>query len=244
MTTRDVARARMVRKTLTVCEAHPQMWADVPAFAAAVGELREKLAQLEAHMAAAEVMPDNPSQEKKERRRVMVTRTLAVLNPLEVFADAQKDLDLKQATKTERGFLWNAPAERATAHCRMLLGIARAKQPELGAYLLTTERLEALEEAIAALEQVMALPLLTVQTRKARNAEIQALVAELTRNLNQRMDKLMYLIRERAPAFAHAYAAARVCGGEALTPGPQQVGTVKPSPPGRARGKPERGALA
>ncbi|MBK6755174.1 MAG: hypothetical protein IPG69_16695 [Flavobacteriales bacterium] len=224
MTTRDLQRARMVRSTLAVCDEHRPIWADLPAFALAVEELRVKLAELDSQIAAANASSSNLTHEKKEKRLTMVRRTLMVLNTLEVYADVHKDMDLKQAVKTERGYLWNAPGEGATTHCRKLLAIARTKQTDLDAYQLTTERLDELEEAITAHDAMITLPRMTVHERKERNAMIHALVPELSKILIHRMDKLMYLLRERSAEFAQAYAAARASGAEALTPAPDKSG--------------------
>lgn len=195
----------MILTVVQVCAKHVATWTGLVPYKAAHDELVENVAAIQDATQKQEQVLVGVAKDKRYKKDGMVKGTLDIAQGVYAYAEDQGDLILQEKVNYSRTDLYKERDTVIGQVCQNIHDIANGLVASLGAYGIVAADLTALQTSIDAYVAVVASPRTALTVRKGATAEIDVLVRNSMKILNNRMDKLMPEFEASAPEFFQEY---------------------------------------
>ena len=200
----------MILAVLQVCFKHALTWTGLVPYKTAHDELKANVASIENATQVQENVLVGIALDKRFKKDAMVKKTLEVAQGVFAYAEDQGDVILRAQVDFSKSDLLKERDAVIGQVCQNIHDTSNGVIASLGAYGLVAADLVELQAGIDAYVAVIASPRTAVTVRKGATAEIDALVKDSMKILNNRMDMLMPEFETSAPEFFQEYFDARI----------------------------------
>lgn len=200
----------MFHTVLSVCEKYKAQWTPVLGYANAHGELVVNVQSIVDASKVQETNMTGAALDKRFKRDAMTAKTVEVARAVYAYAEDIGDLVLREKMNLAPHDVNRKRDSVVGALCQGVNDVATALIASLGDYGLVVADCTALQAAIDAYAAVVSAPRTATGVRKGATAEINQLVKDSMKILNNRMDKLMPEFETSAPEFFQEYFDARI----------------------------------
>jgi hypothetical protein len=203
-------RFSMFHAVLAVCTKYAATWTGVVGYKKAHDELEVNVASIKEASTVQETNMKGAALDKRFKRDAMSAKTLEVARAVYAYAEDEGDLVLREKMDLSESDLNRKRDAVVSALCQGVKDVAGVLIASLGDYGLVAADVTALQTAIDNYTAVVSAPRNATGVRKGATAEINALVKDSMKVLNNRMDKLMHEFEVSAPEFFQEYFDARI----------------------------------
>lgn len=203
-------RMSMFYALLLVLEKHVTAWTGLVPFKNAHDEFKSNVGSLEGATQTQESSLKGVALDKRFKKEAMVKKTLEISQVLFAYAVDEGDLVLKAKVDYSRSDYMQVRDAVVAQTCQNIHSLASPLIASLAAYGLDAADLTEEQAAIDAYTATVGSPRAALTVRKGATAEINALVKDSMKILNNRMDKLMPEYEASHPAFFQEYFDARM----------------------------------
>ncbi|MBL0125892.1 MAG: hypothetical protein IPP83_00230 [Flavobacteriales bacterium] len=195
---------------LQVLAKHVAVWTGLVPFKNAHDEFKGNVASIEDATQTQETSLKGVALDKRFKKEKMVKATVDIAHGLFAYAVDEGDLVLQAKVDYSRSDLMQTRDAIIAQTCQNIHDMANPIIAALGAYGLVTADLTAQQSTIDAYTATVGSPRAALTVRKGATAEIEALVKDSMKILNNRMDKLMPEFEGSNPDFFQEYFDARM----------------------------------
>jgi hypothetical protein len=200
----------MFYAVLAVCAKYSAEWAALLSFKTAHDELKGNVKSIEDASQTQETNITGAALDKRFKRDAMVAKSVEAAHAMFAYAEDTNDIVLREKVNyAASDFLKKRDAVVAQL-CQGIHDLANGLAANLANYGVLPADVTALQTAIDAYVSVVSAPRNATTVRKGATAEIEALVKDSMKILNNRMDKVMPEFRESKPVFYQEYFDARI----------------------------------
>lgn len=210
MTKQNEDRLSMFYALLQVLAKHVAVWTGLVPFKNAHDELEGNVASIESATQKQETSLKGIALDKRFKKEAMVKKTLEVAQSMFAYAVDQGDVVLQAKVDYSRSELMQTRDAIIAQTCQNIHDLATPIIAPLGAYGLVAADLTAQQSTIDAYTATVGSPRAAATVRKGATAEIEALVKDSMKILNNRMDKLMPEFETSNADFFQEYFDARM----------------------------------
>ncbi|MBK7945202.1 MAG: hypothetical protein IPJ85_07830 [Flavobacteriales bacterium] len=203
-------RLSMLHAVLAVCTKYTATWTGVLGYKKAQDELVVNVGSIVAASAVQETNMKGAALDKRFKRQAMTVKTVEVARAVFAYAEDIGDLVLREKMNLSPNDLNRKRDAVVQALAQGVRDVANGLIASLGDYGLVAADITALQAAIDAYANVVSAPRNAAVVRKGATAEIDTLMKDSMKILNNRMDKLMPEFETSAPEFFQEYFAARI----------------------------------
>ena len=176
---------------LQVLAKHVAVWTGLVPFKNAHDELKGNVGSIENATQTQETSLKGVALDKRFKKEAMVKKTLEVAQCVYAYAVDQGNLVLREQVDYSRSDLMGVRDAVVAQTCQNIHDLANPIIAALGAYGLVAADLTTQQTAIDAYTATVGSPRAALTVRKGATAEIEALVKDSMKILNNRMDKMM-----------------------------------------------------
>ena len=203
-------RMSMFYALLQVLTKHAAVWTGLIPFKAANDELEANQASLENATQTQESSLKGVALDKRFKKEAMVKKSLEIAQGVFAYAEDMGDVVLRAKVDYSRSDLMHTRDAIIAQTCQNIHDLANGVIASLGAYGLVAADLTTQQGKIDAYTATVGSPRAALTVRKGATAEIDALVKDSMKILNNRMDKLMPEFEVSNPDFFQEYFDARM----------------------------------
>lgn len=200
----------MFYAVLTVCAKYVAAWTGVVGFKKAHDELVTNVASIENASKVQETNMKGAALDKRFKREAMTAKAIEVARGVFAYAEDNGDLVLREQMNLSANDLNRKRDSVVSALAQGVHDVANGIVAGLSDYGLVPADLSDLQGKIDAYVAVVSAPRNATGVRKGATAEINALVKDSMKILNNRMDKLMPEFEQSHPEFFQEYFDARI----------------------------------
>jgi hypothetical protein len=176
---------------LQVLEKHVAVWTGLVPFKNAHDEFKNNVGSLEQATQTQESSLTGVALDKRYKKEAMVKKTLEISQVLFAYAEDQGDVVLRAKVDYSRSDYMKVRDAVVAQTCQNIHDLANPLIASLAAYGLVAGDLSTQQAEIDAYTATVGSPRAALIVRKGATAEINALVKDSMKILNNRMDKLM-----------------------------------------------------
>jgi len=195
---------------LQVLAKHVAVWTGLVPFKNAHDELKLNVGSIESATQKQETSLKGVALDKRFKKEAMVKRTLSIAQAMFAYAEDEGDVVLRDKVDYTRSDLMQPRDAIIAQTCQNIHDLANPLIATLAAYGVLPADLSAQQDAIDAYMATVGSPRAALTVRKGATAEINALVKDSMKILNNRMDKLMPEFEESNADFFQEYFDARM----------------------------------
>jgi len=208
MNTRQSNKLASYIATQAVLEANPEI-AAMPGLPAKVAEFSAKVAELNRLGETQEQGIDGKMARRDQILEAMAGEALRVAGVVLTVANEQKLTEIAAAVRLSPADFGRVRQTRRTWLARQVLQAARSIEPQLQAYGVTAETVNAFEARIETAMQALHEPRSTIADKRSATRRIPLLIDEIDQLLGEGLDRLLLPTQLTHRAFYEAYAVAR-----------------------------------
>lgn len=186
------------------------IWTPLVPFADTVAEFKANLKAIEQAVEKQAINLKGIALDKRFKRDAMALAAYHVARVVFAYAEAIGDLPLREKVNFSLAELSTGRDSFIGQRCQGVHTEATAVAGALVAYGITAADLTALQTKITAYVDVVAFPRNAVTIRKGATAELNALIKDTMKLLNNRLDPMMEEFRESDPKFYKEYFDGRI----------------------------------
>lgn len=200
----------MFYAVLATCAKYTADWTGLLSFKNAHDEFEGNLKSLENASQTQETNMKGAALDKRFKRDAMTNKTIVLAQAMFAYAEDQGDVVLREKVNYSESDLAKKRDAVVAQLSQGIRDLANALVASLADYGVVAADVTALQTAIDAYVAVVTAPRNATTVRKGATAEINALVKDSMKILNNRMDKLMPEFETSAPLFFQEYFDARI----------------------------------
>ncbi len=195
---------------LQVLTKHTAVWTGLVPFKNAHDEFKANVASLENATQTQETSLKGVALDKRFKKEKMVKKTVEIAQCVFAYAVDKGDLVLQSKVDYSRSDLMQTRDAIIAQTCQNIHDLANPIIASLGAYGMLAADLTEQQATIDAYTATVGSPRAALTVRKGATAEINALVKDSMKILNNRMDKMMPEYEVSNPDFFQEYFDARI----------------------------------
>lgn len=200
----------MIYATLAACAKFVATWTGLVAFKNAHDELVANMKSIEDASETQELNMKGAALDKRFKRDAMTQKTIVMAHALFAYAEDTNDIVLREKANLSEHDLTKKRDAIVAQLCQGISNLATALGAGLVDYGVTAAEITGLQSAIDKYVAVVTAPRNATTVRKGATAEINTLMKDSMKILNNRMDKLMSEFKESKPNFYQEYFDARI----------------------------------
>ncbi|MEO8587975.1 MAG: hypothetical protein ABI432_01285 [Flavobacteriales bacterium] len=200
----------MFYAVIATCAKYVADWTGLLSFKNAHDEFAANLKSLEDASQTQETNMKGAALDKRFKRDTMTNKTLELAQAMFAYAEDQGDVVLREKVNYSASDLAKKRDAVVAQLSQGIRDLANGLVASLADYGVVAADVTALQTAIDAYVAVVSAPRNATTVRKGATAEINALVKDSMKILNNRMDKLMPEFEVSAPLFFQEYFDARI----------------------------------
>ncbi|MDR2407186.1 MAG: hypothetical protein LBE13_03615 [Bacteroidales bacterium] len=210
MTDQQEAKLSMYLKVLNACRNYAKVYLHIPIIIAVVTQLEELISIIrQTAQQRAGIITQGFTVEKNKTINQLILQCMKVVNVLYVYAFRTDNQQLLSKMSINKRMLYNRHDNELLTHAKNIVTEATNHISMLKDYGLESSELDTLNEIIAAFENLINKPQITVGERKIQTANLKQLFAETDSILYDQLDKLITLFKTSDPDFYNLYKTAR-----------------------------------
>lgn len=195
---------------LQVLAKHVAVWTGLVPFKNAHDELKLNVGSIENATQKQETSLKGVALDKRFKKEAMVKQTLSIAQAMFAYAEDEGDVVLRDKVDYSRSELMQTRDAIIAQTCQNIHDLANPIIAALAAYGLLPADLTGHQSTIDAYTATVGSPRAALTVRKGATAEINALVKDSMKILNNRMDKMMPEWEASNPDFFQEYFDARM----------------------------------
>lgn len=203
---------------LQVLAKHVAVWTGLVPFKNAHDELEANVASIEDATQKQETSLKGVALDKRFKKEGMVKKTVEIAQAMFAYAEDKGDVVLRDQVDYSRSDLMQTRDAVIAQTCQNIHDLANPIIAALAAYGVVATDLTAQQNTIDAYSATVGSPRAALTVRKGATAEIEALVKDSMKILNNRMDKMMPEFEVSTPDFFQEYFDARIIVNSATEP--------------------------
>jgi hypothetical protein len=210
MNDRQDAKLNMYQKVLDVCSENEQKYANIPAFASAVNELKQRVTDIKSTTQQQTVTnPKGTTKEKSSTVDSLVELSLKVAGALYVYAFNSADKRLLEKVNVNKSVFYHTHNQTTLTLTKIIAAEAGTYSEVLNNYGITAADLADLNTAIVQFEKLINAPAGVVVERKLYTDNLRELFVAADSIVYDKLDKLIRLFKVSSPEFFGLYSNAR-----------------------------------
>ncbi|MCX6292039.1 MAG: carboxypeptidase-like regulatory domain-containing protein [Bacteroidetes bacterium] len=187
------------------CDNSILVWQNQQVYSDAYDQFKANNANIEVALQNQQAATTGYSQDKTNRKLTMADLAMIVKGTLQAFATDKNDSALYENVNFSVTDIVNSRATLAEARCQKICDAASANLASMANYGLTQAMIDGLTTAIKKFDVLIAMPRDVRSTIATATQDIKKLVKANQEILKKKLDKLMGLFEETAPAFYSNY---------------------------------------
>ena len=200
----------MIYATMAACAKFLLTWTGLVAFKNAHDELVANMKSIEDASETQELNMKGAALDKRFKRDAMTQKTIVMAQALFAYAEDTNDIVLREKANLSEHDLTKKRDAIVAQLCQGISNLATALGASLTDYGVTAAEITGLQSAIDNYVAVVTAPRNATTVRKGATAEINTLMKDSMKILNNRMDKLMPEYKDSAAQFYQEYFDARI----------------------------------
>lgn len=211
-------RTSMFYALSQVLDKHATVWQPLLPFKSAHDEFKSNLGSIEDATQRQEVSLKGVALDKRFKKDAMVKLAAQLAQPVFAYAEDKGDVVMRDQVNYSQSRLLQSRDAVVAQVCQNIHDLGNANIADLAAYGVLPADVQKLQAAIDAYIATVGSPRALLTIRKGATAEIEALVKDTMKVLNNRMDKLMSTFEKSDPSFHQEYFDARMIVNSATEP--------------------------
>jgi hypothetical protein len=200
----------MVESTVAVLNENKNVWEKTPAFVKAVADLAGVVQAIQIESGKQQAPTKGATASKAQARDALEDTILEMADQLSALAEERRDVTLAAQVEITRSALDKLSDEELEAIAKRVAALATEFIAPLADYLVTQENIEELKQLLGEFSSVKTAPRVAVVGRSSSTASLPDRLADASRLLRGRLDKLVSKYRNTDPEFVARYHSARV----------------------------------
>jgi hypothetical protein len=238
MTKRNENRMTMYEGLLSLFQSHSAKVQSNSALAAGSADFTGLVQSIKVKWTELEKVSAGKVDTKNNAEEAVIAAVMPLISALNLYAQSQNDAELLALTKIGEYRLRQKRDTDLAQYCNNISDLAAAHATAMQTYDISAEKLTDLKAKAAAYTAAIGLRESSVADRKGTRGTLNELFDRADEMLNERIDRLMELVRPAEPEFYNKYFAARVVkdtgirhrnNGDSETP--QAPPQAPPTPP-------------